>query len=99
MLCACLEETIIRNAVTLASEKDFKDKNTRKSELLSKFLDQVLQLTQMPSKRMASNLIQAWQALANKATAKDLPSFVVLVPQLLAAFASHSVMVSLLIER
>ncbi|CAM9155225.1 unnamed protein product [Ascophyllum nodosum] len=96
MLCACLEETIIRNAVTLASEKDFKDKNTRKSELLSKFLDQVLQLTQMPSKRMASNLIQAWQALANKATAKDLPSFVVLVPQLLAAFASHSVMVILL---
>lgn len=67
---------------------------SRKSELLSKFLEQVLQLTQMPSKRMAANLIQAWQTFANKPNAKDMPAFVVLVPQLLAAFASHSVVVS-----
>ena len=67
---------------------------SRKSELLSKFLEQVLILTQMPSKRMAGNLIHAWQTFANKPNAKDMPAFVVLVPQLLAAFASHSVVVS-----
>lgn len=49
----------------------------------------------MPSKRMAGNLLQAWQALAHKPSVKEIPSFVVLVPQLLAAFASHSVAVSL----
>lgn len=67
---------------------------SRKSELLSKFLEIVLQLTQMPSKRMAGNLIQAWQSFANKPNAKDIPAFVAVVPQLLAAFAMHSVTVS-----
>lgn len=66
---------------------------SRKSELLSKFLEEVLQLTKMPSKRMAGNLIQAWQTLANKPNAKDMPAFVVMVPQLVAAFASHIVTV------
>eukprot|EP00904_Undaria_pinnatifida_P013350 jgi/Undpi1/9145/HiC_scaffold_26.g11603.m1 len=91
MLSACLEETIIRNINYIAGDSEFQDRNSRKSELLSKFLEQVLQLTQMPSKRMAANLIQAWQTFANKPNAKDMPAFVVLVPQLLAAFASHSV--------
>lgn len=67
---------------------------SRKSEILSKFLEEVLQLTKMPSKRMAGNLMQAWQAVANKPNAKTIPAFVVVVPQLLAAFASHSVTVS-----
>ncbi|CAM9842682.1 unnamed protein product, partial [Laminaria digitata] len=94
MLSACLEETILRNINYIAGDIEFQDRNSRKSELLSKFLEQVLHLTQMPSKRMASNLIQAWQTFANKPNAKDMPAFVVLVPQLLAAFASHSVVVS-----
>ncbi len=69
-------------------------RRSQKSGQLSKFLAEVLQLTKMPSKRMAGNLMQAWQALANKPNAKDMPAFVVVVPQLLAAFASHSVTVS-----
>ncbi|CAN0386324.1 unnamed protein product, partial [Ectocarpus fasciculatus] len=71
MLSACLEETMIRNINYIAGEKDFQNRNSRKSELLSKFLEEVLQLTKMPSKRMAGNLIQAWQTLANKPNAKD----------------------------
>lgn len=94
MLSACLEETVIRNVNTIVTDKDLKNKNTRKSELLKNFLDEVLRLTRMPSRRMAGNLIQAWQVLANRPNAKDLPAFVGLVPQLLSAFASHSVMVS-----
>ncbi|CAM9540760.1 unnamed protein product, partial [Hapterophycus canaliculatus] len=93
MLSACLEETLIKNVNFVAGEKDFQDRNSRKSEILSKFMEELLQLTQMPSKRMAANLLQAWQALANKPNAKDMPALVVLVPQLLAAFASHCVMV------
>ncbi|CAM9327631.1 unnamed protein product [Ectocarpus fasciculatus] len=93
MLSACLEETMIRNINYIAGEKDFQNRNSRKSELLSKFLEEVLQLTKMPSKRMAGNLIQAWQTLANKPNAKDMPAFVVMVPQLVAAFASHIVTV------
>ncbi|CBN77424.1 conserved unknown protein [Ectocarpus siliculosus] len=91
MLSACLEETMMRNINYIAGEKDFQNRNSRKSELLSKFLEEVLQLTKMPSKRMAGNLIQAWQTLANKPNAKDMPAFVVMVPQLVAAFASHIV--------
>ncbi|CAM9430764.1 unnamed protein product [Pylaiella littoralis] len=94
MLSACLEETIIKNVNFISGEKDFQDRTSVKSQVLSKFLEEVLQLTKMPSKRMAGNLIQAWQAFANKPNAKDMPSFVVVVPQLLAAFASHSVTVS-----
>eukprot|EP00903_Cladosiphon_okamuranus_P010030 g9512.t1 len=93
MLSACLEETIIRSVNFIAGDKDFQDRSSRKSEFLSKFLEEVLQLTKMPSKRMAGNLMQAWQALANKPNAKTIPTFVVVVPQLLAAFASHSVTV------
>ncbi|CAB1118220.1 unnamed protein product [Ectocarpus sp. CCAP 1310/34] len=93
MLSACLEEALMRNINYIAGEKDFQNRNSRKSEMLSKFLEEVLQLTKMPSKRMAGNLIQAWQTLANKPNAKDMPAFVVMVPQLVAAFASHIVTV------
>eukprot|EP00752_Nemacystus_decipiens_P008991 g8026.t1 len=93
MLSACLEETMMRNVNFIAGNKDFQERSSRKSEFLSKFLEEVLQLTKMPSKRMAGNLMQAWQAFANRPNARSLPAFVVVVPQLLAAFASHSVTV------
>ena len=83
--------------VTAASASTAPHHTSRKSEFLSRFVEEVLQLTKMPSKRMAGNLMQAWQALANKPNAKSIPSFVVVVPQLLAAFASHSVVVSLVL--
>lgn len=72
---------------------DVEMEHSQKSEFLSKFLEQLLALTRMPSKRMAGNLLQAWQVLANKPSIREIPVFVVLAPQLLAAFSMHTVTV------